>query len=166
MAAMNDQNKPDGNLVPVPLPDQPGVLRTDIDTANHALMIDFDPRVISDEGVRRVAEKLAPIGHQQFCKTILHLGGRASGAAEQKLEKKAQKIDGIRRARATFLGGVMTVTFDDARLSEAQVIERVRETGAPVQPYSVEAEHRAGNRPRMAGALDDRRSARSRFYVC
>jgi Cd2+/Zn2+-exporting ATPase len=139
---MKDQSKFDGNPLPVPLPDQPGVLRTDIDTANHALMIDFDPRLISDEGVRKVAEKLAPIGHQQYCKTILHLGGRASGAAEQKLEKKAQRIDGIRRARATFLGGVMTVTFDDARLSEAQVIERVRETGAPVKPYSVEAEYK------------------------
>jgi Cd2+/Zn2+-exporting ATPase len=98
--------------------------------------------VISDEGVRKVAEKLAPAGHQQFCKTILHLGGRASGAAEQKLERKAQKIEGVRRARATFLGGVMTVTFDDARLSEAQVIERVRETGAPVKRYEVEVEHK------------------------
>ncbi|MGA7880693.1 MAG: heavy metal translocating P-type ATPase [Terrimicrobiaceae bacterium] len=141
-AATNDHSKSEDNLLPVPLRDEPGVLRTEIDTANHAVMIDFDPRVISDEGVRQVAEKLAPIGHQQYCRTILRLGGRASGAAEQKLEKKAQKINGIRRARATFLGGVMTVTFDDARLSEEQVIERVRETGAPVQPYSVEAEHK------------------------
>ena len=139
---MNDHSKLDGNLSPIPLPDQPGVLRTDIDTANHALMIDFDPDMISDEGVRQLAEKLAPIGHQQYCRTILRLGGRASGAAEQKLERKAQKINGIRRARATFLGGLMTVTFDDARLSEAQVVERVRETGAPVKPYSVEAEHK------------------------
>jgi Cd2+/Zn2+-exporting ATPase len=141
-AATNDHSKPEDKLLPVPLRDEPGVLRTEIDSANHALTIDFDPRVISDEGVRQVAEKLAPIGHQQYCRTILRLGGRASGAAEQKLEKKAQKINGIRRARATFLGGVMTVTFDDARLSEEQVIERVRETGAPVQPYSVEAEHK------------------------
>ena len=141
-AATNDHSKSEDNLLPVPLRDEPGVLRTEIDTANHEVMIDFDPRVISDEGVRQVAEKLAPIGHQQYCRTILRLGGRASGAAEQKLEKKAQKINGIRRARATFLGGVMTVTFDDARLSEEQVIERVRETGAPVQPYSVEAEHK------------------------
>ena len=126
----------------VPPRDEPGVLRTEIDTANHAVMIDFDPRVISDEGVRQVAENLAPVGHQQYCRTILRLGGRASGAAEQKLEKKAQKINGIRRARATFLGGVMTVTFDDARLSEEQVIERVRETGAPVEPYSVEVEYK------------------------
>ena len=34
----------------------------------------------------------------------------------------------------------MTVTFDDARLSEAQVVERVRETGAAVKPYAAEAE--------------------------
>jgi Zn2+/Cd2+-exporting ATPase len=96
--------------------------------------------VISDDGVRKVAEKLAPLGHQHYCKAILRLDGRASGAAEQRLERKAQKIEGIRRARATFMGGVMTVTFDDAHLSEAQVIERVRETGAPVKPYTVEAE--------------------------
>lgn len=122
-------------------PPLPGVVRTDIDPANHAVTIDFDPRVISDEGVRRVAEQLAPLGHQQYCKTLLQLAGRASGAAEQKLERKAQQIAGIRRARATFLGGVMTVTFDDAQLSEAQVIEKVRQTGAAVGPYAAEAEH-------------------------
>jgi Zn2+/Cd2+-exporting ATPase len=139
---MSHHGKLEVKLLPVPPQDEPGVLRTDIDAANHAMTIDFDPGVISDEKVRQVAEKIAPIGHQQYCRTILRLGGRASGAAEQKLEKKAQKIHGIRRARATFLGGVMTVTFDDARLSETQVIERVRETGAPVKPYSVEAEQR------------------------
>jgi hypothetical protein len=48
-------------------------------------------RVISDEAVRQVAETLAPIGHQQYCRTILCLGGRASGAAEQKLERKRRR---------------------------------------------------------------------------
>ncbi len=137
---MNNAPISDSALVPLPAPEQPGVLRADVDTRDHAVMIDFDPRVISEEGVRKVAEKLAPVGHQQYCKTILHLGGRASGAAEQKLERKAQKIEGIRRARATFLGGVMSVTFDDRHLSEAEVIERVRQTGAPVKPYTVEVE--------------------------
>ncbi len=107
---------------------------------HHEVTIDFDPKVISDDGVRQIAEKLAPIGHQQYCKALLRLGGKASGAAEQKLECKAQKIEGIRRARATFRGGVMTVTFDDGRLSEAEVIERVRETGAAVKRYEAEAE--------------------------
>ena len=137
---MTEHRNSDDNLLPIPLRDEPGVVRSKIDSANHAVMIDFDPRVISEDGIRQVAERLAPLGHQEYCRTILRLGGRASGAAEQKLEKKAQKINGIRRARATFLGGVMTVTFDDARLSEAQVVERIRETGAPVKPYGVEPE--------------------------
>ncbi len=142
---MNNESNPDPALVPIPAPDQPGVLGAGVDPVNHAVMIDFDPRVISDEGVRKVAEKLAPVGHQQYCKTILHLGGRASGAAEQKLERKAQKIRGIRRARATFMGGVMTVTFDDAHLSEEQVIEQVRATGAPVKRYAADVEHKPTN---------------------
>jgi len=142
---MKDETDPDAGLVPIPAPAEPGVLQAGVDALHHEVTIDFDPRLISEEGVRQVAARLAPVGHQQYCKTILHLGGRASGAAEQKLERKAQKIEGIRRARATFLGGVMTVTFDDARLSEAQVIEKVRETGAAVKPYAVEAEHRPVN---------------------
>jgi Cd2+/Zn2+-exporting ATPase len=136
---IHEANDQDGSWAML-APEESGVVRTEIDAVDHELTIDFDPRVISEEGVRHVAERIAPIGHQQYCRTILRLGGRASGAAEQKLETKAQKINGIRRARATFLGGVMTVTFDDARLTEAQVIERVRETGAPVKPFAVEAE--------------------------
>src|SRR4051812_844513 len=137
---VKDDSLSNSTLVPLAAPAEAGVLHADVDPVNHAVMIDFDPNVISDEGVRKVAEKLAPVGHQQYCKAILHLGGRASGAAEQRLERKAQKIPGIRRARATFLGGVMTVTFDDTHLSEAELIERVRKTGAPVRPYEVEVE--------------------------
>ena len=123
-----------------PILDQPGVLRADVDPLQHAVLIHFDPTVISEEGVRKLAERLAPKAIRPSRKAILHLGGRASGAAEQRLERKAEKIDGIRRARATFVGGVMAITFDDATLSEAQVIERVRATGAPVKPFEVGSE--------------------------
>ena len=138
--SVSKDGRGEAGTAPVQASAEPGVVRTEIDAAHHALTIDFDPKLISEEGVRHVAERLAPIGHQQYCRTILRLDGRASGAAEQRIESKAQRVDGIRRARATFLGGVMTVTFDDARLSEAQVVERVRETGAPVKPYAAEAE--------------------------
>jgi Zn2+/Cd2+-exporting ATPase len=137
---VSNDGRDDAATSPVEASEEPGVVRTEIDAAHHALTIDFNPKLISEEGVRQVAERLAPIGHQQYCRAILRLGGRASGAAEQRIEKKVQRVDGIRRARATFLGGVMTVTFDDARLSEAQVVERVRESGAPVRPYAVEVE--------------------------
>ena len=50
---------------PVQASEEPGVVRTEIDAAHHALTIDFDPKLISEERVRHVAERLAPIGHQQ-----------------------------------------------------------------------------------------------------
>ncbi len=138
---MKNDLPPGDGLVPLRAPDEPGVLQAGVNPADHSVTIDFDPGLISEEGVRKVAEKLAPAGHQQYCKALLHLGGRASGAAEQKLERKAQMIPGVRRARATFLGGVMTVSFDDAQLSEAEVIQQVRQTGAAVKPYAPEPEH-------------------------
>lgn len=143
--SLKNTTEPDPDLLTLPSPREPGVLHAALDPVNHALTIDFDPGVISEESVRKVAVQLAPVGHQQYCKAILQLGGRASGAAEQKLERKAQKIQGIRRARATFLGGVMSVTFDDAAISAAQVIEKVRETGAAVKPYAPEAETKPTN---------------------
>jgi copper chaperone CopZ len=67
----------------------------------------------------------------------MRLRGRACEACALNLERKAQNIPGVRRATATFVGGVMTVTFDNAVLSPDQVVQRVRQTGAPVTPLSV-----------------------------
>jgi len=133
---MPKEPSPGPRWVPLPNPGEPGVLDASADLEKHELRIDYDPALITEEGVRHVAEQLAGIGHQHYCKAILRLRGRASGAAEQKLERKAQGIPGIRRARASFLGGVMTVTFDERELSESELIERVRRTGAAVKPYA------------------------------
>src|SRR6516165_5814525 len=70
----------------------------------------------------------------------MRLNGRACEACALRLEKKAQKIEGVRRARATFIGGAMSVTFDQAQLLPDQVVERVRETGAPVTPFAIPRE--------------------------
>ena len=58
---MSDKPNPDPVLVPIPAPDQPGVLRADVDAVHHALTIDFDPRLISDEGVRKALDSLLSV---------------------------------------------------------------------------------------------------------
>jgi copper chaperone CopZ len=109
----------------------PGIVGTTIENDGQFVTIDYDPRTISDESVREVAAQLAPKVQRRFDKCVMRLGGRACEACALKLERKAQKIEGVSRARATFIGGVMSVTFDNARLSPERVIEQVRETGAP-----------------------------------
>ena len=117
-----------------------GIVGTAIDGDTQALTIDYDPRRISDESVRQVAIRLAPEAQRRFAKCVMRLGGRACEACALRLERKAERIAGVRRARATFVGGVMSVTFDDSILPFEQVIELVRETGAPVTPFDLPAE--------------------------
>jgi Cd2+/Zn2+-exporting ATPase len=118
----------------------PGILGTTFEEDQHSALIDYDPKAISDESVRQVAAQLAPEVKRRFDRCVMRLDGRACEACALKLESKAQKIEGVRRARATFIGGVMSVTFDNAQLSPDQVIDRVRETGASVTPFSIPPE--------------------------
>jgi Zn2+/Cd2+-exporting ATPase len=118
----------------------PGIVGTTIEADGESLRIDYDPRVIHDESVRQVATRLATEAQRRLDRCVMRLEGRACEACAVKLERKAQGIQGVRRARATFIGGVMSVTFDNAQLSSEQVIERVRETGAPVTPFAIPRE--------------------------
>ncbi len=110
-----------------------------MDADGQALTIDYDPAVISDETIREVASQLAASGEHRLEKCLMRLSGRACEACALNFERKAEAIPGIRRARATFIGGVMTVTYDDRVLSSDQVLEQVSRTGAPVKLFSEKA---------------------------
>jgi Cd2+/Zn2+-exporting ATPase len=95
--------------------------------------IDFNPKQLSDAEVEEYARQLQP---EKFDKCIFHLNGRACEACAMKLEKKVERVDGVRRASATFLGGVMSVSFDGGKLTDAELLEEVKAQGAPVAPWS------------------------------
>src|SRR6516162_3200761 len=136
MARKQDEKCP---VESVPSPEA-GIVGTTVDADGRSVTIEYDPRLISDESVRQVARRLAPEARRRFDQCVMRLNGRACEACALKLERKAQKIEGVRRARATFIGSVMSVTFDQTQLSPDQVIERVRETGAPVTPFTISRE--------------------------
>ena len=139
LSSLGDEAVCDGlptDLVKVP----PGIVRTAIDAETHALTIDYDPSLIGDDSARQVAERLAPEAQRRFDKCVMRLGGRACEACALKLERKAENIKGVRRATATFIGGVMSVTFDNAVLRSEQVIDLVREKGAPVTAFTIPRE--------------------------
>ena len=142
------------DLVSIP----PGIVRTKVETDGQSIAIDYDPRTISDESIRQVAARLMPEAQRRFDKCVMRLGGRACEACALKLERKAQRIQGVRRARATFIGGVMSVTFDNAQLSPEQVIEHVRRTGAPVTPFTVPRELPTWHRGMVAVSQRQHRS--------
>ena len=105
-----------------------GIVRTAVDREQHKVLIEYNPAVISDDRVREVAGR--------FDKCLMRLHGRACEACAMKFERKAEAIPGIRRATATFIGGVMSVTYDDALLTPEEVVEKVTGTGANVTPLN------------------------------
>jgi Zn2+/Cd2+-exporting ATPase len=122
----------------------PGIVGTTVEPDGQSVRIHYDPRQIGEESIREVAARLAPEARRRFDNCLMRLSGRACEACALKLEEKAQKIDGVRRARATFIGGLMNVTFDTEQLLPDQVVERVREVGAPVTPFTVARERPRG----------------------
>lgn len=98
-----------------------------------AFQIEYDPSKLSEEEVRRIASEHTPGPALQ--KRTLRLDGAACEACAIRLERRVEKIPGVRRATATYLGKILCLTFDESVSDESAVLAGVRATGADVRPY-------------------------------
>ncbi len=114
-----------------------GIVAAEVNEAGPSVVLAYNPADISEAEVEEVAREVVPQLHRHFERCTMRLAGRACEACAMKLEARAQKIPGIRHATATFIGGIMSVTFDEATLPADRVLEEVRKTGAPVRTYEL-----------------------------
>ena len=98
-----------------------------------AFEIEYDPEKLTAGDLRRIAEEHVPTPSLQ--KRTLRLDGAACEACAIRLERRVQKIPGVRKATATYLGKILCLTFDDSVSDESAVLQGVRATGADVRPY-------------------------------
>ena len=98
-----------------------------------AFEIEYDPAKLSEGELRQIAEDHVPLLSLQ--KRTLRLDGAACEACAIRLERRVEKIPGVRRATATYLGKILCLTFDDTVSDESAVLQGVRATGADVRPY-------------------------------
>ncbi len=98
-----------------------------------AFEIEFDPAKLSDHGLRKIAEAHVPGAALQ--KKTLRLDGAACEACAIRLERKVEKIPGVRKATATYVGKILCLTFDNSVSDEESVMKGVRATGAAVKDY-------------------------------
>ncbi|MEI6035551.1 MAG: cation-translocating P-type ATPase [Verrucomicrobiae bacterium] len=98
-----------------------------------AFEIEYDPAKLSEDGLRRIAEAHVPAPALQ--KRTFRLDGAACEACAIRLESKVEKIPGVRRATATYLGKILCLSFDESVSDEEAVMEGVRATGAAVKDY-------------------------------
>jgi len=117
--------------------DHPGIVGLSPVAGGEKVEIAFDPAKLSEEEIRHIAlEHIKPVAvGLQRC--VLRLDGQACEAAAAKLEKRIQKVPGVRRATATYVGRVLCLTFDSAISDEASVLKGARAAGARIEPFKL-----------------------------
>ncbi len=99
-----------------------------------AVEIAYDPRRLSEADIRQIAsEHVRPV-LGDLRRFALRLDGQACEAAAAKLERRVEKVPGVRHATATYIGHVLCLTFDATVADEAAVLAGVRQAGARVEP--------------------------------
>lgn len=145
---------PDGHR----LTDHDGIMSIRTSTDASRVEIDFDPARLSEDDVRALVQEHAAEVSRELQKYTFRLRGSASERAAQKLERRVEQIPGVRRATATYLGRVLSLTFDSTVAPSAQLLQEVHDTGARVQPLeqALRREATASLRDRIRqGQLND-----------
>jgi len=122
-----------------PLSDHDGILRVSTDPAHAVVDVEFNPSVLSDSEVRSLIKEHITQVESSLRKSTFRLEGNACEACAQKLEKRVARIPGVRRATATYLGKVLSVTFDSEIEPETRVETDLKNTGADIRPLRMKA---------------------------
>jgi Cd2+/Zn2+-exporting ATPase len=117
--------------------EEEGVINVAVDTKQATVTLDYDPNRFSEEDFARVAQQFGPTLHERWQTCTMRLGkhgGRACETCALLLEREVQQMAGVRRASASFAGGVMSVQYDNELVSASQLVQQVGELGVDVQP--------------------------------
>jgi len=120
-----------------PLESHAGILRVSPHPSSAALDVDFDPSVLTDVEVRKLLREHVSQVERTLRRQTYRLEGNACEACAAKLERRVARIPGVRRATATYLGKVLSVTFDNTIEPEERIESDLKKTGADIHPLIV-----------------------------
>ena len=133
-----------------------GIIRSSTDPEHAVVKVDFDPALLSETEVRSLLKEHIAHVESAIRKHTFRLEGNACEACAQKLEKRVGRIPGVRRANATYLGRVLSVTFDSDIEPEERMADDLKKTGADIKPLeSRRADTRSLMQKIRAGDLNE-----------
>ncbi len=154
--------KPDPDVPPTgvepdhQLTDHSGILQVSTNPARECVDVVFDPAKLSDSEVRSLIKEHISQVESSIRKHTYRLEGNACEACAQKLEKRVARIPGVRRATATYLGRVLSVTFDSDVEPESRMALDLANSGAAIKPLSkAAAVHRSLGKKILSGDLNE-----------
>lgn len=121
------------------LADHSGILQVATDPARACVDVVFDAAVLSESDVRSLLKEHIAQVESAIRKCTFRLEGNACEACAQKLEQKVARIPGVRRATATYLGKILSVTFDSEINPEQHIVGDLEKAGAEIKPLAPHA---------------------------
>ncbi len=122
-----------------PVATPPGISTIALYPERSALVYTYDPKLITDAQVEKLVRHATGEFHDRWQTCTLQLnreGGRLCETCSLRLEHSVQAMPGVRRATASYLGGALTVTFDQTQLSDSGLLAALRRIGARVRPLT------------------------------
>ncbi len=116
---------------------QAGIVRVLPDPVNARVEIDYNPDRLSEDDVRHLVSEHRGQVDAVLEKSIFRLEGSACEACALKLEHRISRIPGVRRASASYLGKVLSVTFDPEDGEGISLSDRLRQIGADIRPLEL-----------------------------
>ena len=114
-----------------------GILDVAVDTAGETVSFAYDPQRVKEGEITGLALEVAPILQDRWQTCTMRLekrGGRGCESCALNLERHVGSLPGVRRATASFAGGVMAVHYDDELISPHDIVRRVEAFGVGVEP--------------------------------
>lgn len=119
------------------LADKPGVVGVELDPVRQQVSFDYDPGLIAPPELAELAEQLTPPLRHNLETCVMRLdphGGRSCESCALVLESRLRQAPGVRRAAASYRGGVLSVTYDNSLLNREQILRNLHRYGVKVHP--------------------------------
>ena len=118
-----------------------GIVNVAVDTAGETITFAYDPQRVAEDDILRMAHEVAPALQERWERCTLRLekrGGRACESCALALERQVGRLPGVRRATASFNGGVMAVHYDSGLITFSDIAQRVEQLGVGVAPSAAD----------------------------
>lgn len=115
---------------------RPGIVQVAMDPEKEQLSFDYNPNLISEPAVTDLSQQVAFALRDRWVTCSWRLekqGGRACESCALALENRLEQVPGIRQAQASYMGGVLRVTYNEAVLSPAGVTAQIQSLGVPIE---------------------------------
>ena len=137
MGTEHNQNEECVDILHDAIAQEDGIIQIQANAERGEVQIDYDPKKTSKTAVTELSQALNPKLSQRWQSCTMRInkkGGRACETCALRLENKLHAIDGIHRATASYMGGTLTVKFDDSQINTATINQHVAELGHQPSP--------------------------------